>query len=283
MLIALGMIFVVVSVLGGYVGLGGKLAVLNQPFEVLIIFGSGASAFLIGNPPKVVRAALQSLMQMFRGSKYTGEHFLELLSLQYQIFRMLRQHGALSLEKHLENVEESDVFNAFPLVAEDEEAMHFFTDYLRLMVMGTDNPFEIESLMEQELEVHHREHHAVHHGLAVLGESFPALGIVAAVLGVIKTMGAISEPPEILGGLIGAALVGTFLGILLSYGWFSPFAQAVKHMKEEEATFLACIRSGLLAHLRGYAPLVSTEFARKAIPSHLRPSFIEVEDMVNEL
>lgn len=283
MFIALGMVLVVASVLTGYVALGGKLEVLNQPYEVLIIFGAGISAYIIGNPPRVIKATIQSLVQMFKGSKYSREHFRELLCLQYQIYRLLRKSGALALEKHLEDVEQSKIFQAFPLILEDEDAMNFLTDYLRMMVMGTDNPFEIESLMDQELEVHHKEMHSVYHGLAVLGESFPALGIVAAVLGVIKTMGAISEPPEILGGLIGAALVGTFLGILLSYGWFSPFAQAVRHIKEEEITFLTCMRSGLLAHLRGYAPLVSTEFARKAIPSHLRPSFLEIEEILSGL
>ena len=283
MLVALGMALVVASVLGGYMAMGGKLAVLNQPFEVVIIFGSGMSAFIIGNPPKVLKESFAALAQMFKGSKYSREHFAELLCLQYRVYRILQQNGALELEQELADPSNSNLFKAFPKVAKDHEAMHFLTDYLRMITMGTDNPFEVETLMEQELEVHHRETHAVTHALAVLGESFPALGIVAAVLGVIKTMGAISEPPEVLGGLIGAALVGTFLGILLSYGWFSPFAQAVKHIKDEEATYLQCLRSGILAHLRGYAPIVSTEFARKSIPTHLRPSFEEVEEMVSTL
>ena len=283
MLTALGMILVVASVLGGYVGLGGKLSVLNQPLELLIIFGAGSSAFLIGNPPRVVKSSLMSLAQMFTGARYEREHFLQLLALQYQMFRLVRKSGSLILEKHLADIENSTLFTNFPLIVEDDDAMTFLSDYLRLMSMGTDNPREIETMMDQEIEVADKEDYAITHNLAILGESFPALGIVAAVLGVIKTMGAISEPPEILGGLIGAALVGTFLGILLSYGWFSPFAQAVRHIKDEEASFKHCIRSGLLAHLRGFAPLVATEFARKAIPGHMRPSFIEVEDMVNEL
>lgn len=279
----IGMIAVVACVIGSYVAMGGKLAVLNQPFEVVIIFGAGISAFIIANPMRVVKGAFGKLAAVFKGPKYKKADYLELLSMQYQVFKLMKQKGALALEQHVENSHDSTLFQQFPTFHKDHHALEFFCDYIRLLTLGSDNPHEIESLMEQELEVHHAEDHTLGHALTNLAESFPALGIVAAVLGVIKTMGSISEPPEILGGLIAGALVGTFLGILLCYGWFAPLASAAKQVMEEESTYFACMKAGITAHLQGYAPQVSVEFARKALAHHNRPTFAEVEEAVNNL
>ncbi len=279
----IGMIAVVASVLGGYVALGGKLEVLNQPFEVVIIFGSGVSAFVVANPISVVKGSLGKLVGVFKGPKYKKADYLELLTMQYQVYRLMKQKGALALEQHVENSHDSTLFQQFPKFHKDHHALEFFCDYVRLMTLGSDNPHEIESLMELELDVHHAEDHAYQHALGNLAESFPALGIVAAVLGIIKTMGSISEPPEVLGGLIAGALVGTFLGILLCYGWFAPLAAAAKAVMEEESTYFACLKSGITAHLQGYAPQVSVEFARKALSHNNRPSFSEVEEAINDL
>ncbi|RED53397.1 flagellar motor stator protein MotA [Aestuariispira insulae] len=283
MFVIIGMVLVVAAVIGSYVAMGGKLSVLNQPFEVVIIFGAGISAFLVSNPLHIVKKGFGRLAGCVKGSKYKKADYLELLLCQYQVFKLMKQKGALALEQHVENPHDSTLFKEFPKFYSDHHALEFFCDYLRLMTLGTDNPHEMEALMDQELEVHHAEDHTVGHALTQLAESFPALGIVAAVLGVIKTMGSISEPPEVLGGLIAGALVGTFLGILLCYGWFAPLASTAKQIMEEEATYLGCLKTGILAHLQGYAPQVSVEFARKALAPHNRPTFIEVEEATGNL
>lgn len=283
MFVIIGMIAVVACVIGSYVAMGGKLSVLNQPFELVIIFGAGISAFIVSNPMSVVKKGFGRLVGCVKGPKYKKDDYMELLLVQYQVFKLMKQKGALALEQHVENPHDSALFKEFPKFYNDHHALEFFCDYLRLMTLGTDNPHEVETLLDQELEVHHQEDHTVGHALTQLAESFPALGIVAAVMGVIKTMGSISEPPEILGGLIAAALVGTFLGILLCYGWFAPLASAAKQIMEEEASYLTCLKTGILAHLQGYAPQVSVEFARKALAPHNRPTFTELEDAAGNL
>lgn len=283
MFVIVGMVLVVACVIGSFKAAGGHLDVLNQPLEFVIIFGSGISAFLVANPIGVVKKSFGRLGQCFKGPKYKKDDYLELLMVQYQVFKTMKQKGALALEQHVENPHDSTLFKEFPRFYNDHHALEFFCDYLRLMTLGTDNPHEVEALMDQELEVHHHEDHTVGHALTSMAESFPALGIVAAVLGVIHTMGSISEPPEILGGLIAGALVGTFTGILLCYGWFAPLASTAKQIMEEEATYLGCLKAGILAHLQGYAPQVSVEFARKALAPHNRPTFLEVEEASGEL
>ena len=283
MFVLIGIILVIVAVLGSYMAMGGKLGVLNQPFEFTMIFGAGAAAFLIANPIRVVKGALGRLGGIFKGPKYKKADYLELLTMQYQVFKLIKQKGALAVEQHVENPHDSTLFQPFTKFHKDHHATEFFCDYLRLMTLGTDNPHEVEALMDADLEAHHVHDHQVAHALTALAEGFPALGIVAAVLGIIKTMGSINEPPEILGKLIGGALVGTFLGILLCYGFFAPFASNAKAIMEEEATYFNCMKAGILAHLAGYAPSVSTEFARKSLAPHNRPTFAEVETAVESL
>jgi chemotaxis protein MotA len=283
MFLIVGSVIVLVSVVGSYMALGGKLHVLWQPFELVIIGGSGVGAYIIANPKTVLGKTIAGISSVMKGAKYKKQDYVELLSLLYQVFKLAKTKGMLALEAHVDHPEESDLFARFPSFLANHHAQEFLCDYLRLMTLGTDNPHELESLMDQELDTHHQEAHRVSHALQQLSEAFPGLGIVAAVLGVIKTMGSITEPPAVLGALIGAALVGTFLGILLCYGFVGPMATALKGNQEEEHLYFVCIKAGLIAHLQGYAPAVSVEFARKVLLSHTRPSFQELEEATQNL
>lgn len=283
MFLIIGSIIVVGSVLGGYVALGGHLIVLWQPFELVIIGGSGIGAFVIANNKQVLGGTLGAIGSVLKGPKYKRADYMELISLQYQVFKLAKSKGMLAMESHVENPSESSLFQEFPSFAADHHAVDFFCDYLRLMTMGTDNPHEMEGLIDQELEIHHEKDHEIQHALVALSEGFPALGIVAAVLGVIHTMGSITEPPEILGHLIGGALVGTFLGVLLCYGFVGPMAAALKGVQDADAKYLQCMKAGILAYLQGYAPAVCVEFSRKTLQAHVRPSFQEVEETTASL
>ncbi len=281
MLFIIGAIITLASVFGGFVVLGhGNLAVLWQPFEVVIIVGSAFGGFLIANPPVVLKQSLGAVAQLLKGPRYNKANYIELLSLLYVLFKEGKAKGMLSLERHVENPEESSIFRAFPNFVRNKKAMTFLTDYLRLLTLGTDNPHELESLIDEEIETHHAEEAQVVTAFTNVADALPALGIVAAVLGVIKTMGAITEPPEVLGALIAGALVGTFLGVLLSYGIVGPMGFSMKSRLETELKYLHCMKAGLVAYLQGYAPAICVEFARKALISNVRPTFYEVEDAV---
>ena len=283
MTVIVGILIVTGCVLGGYAGAGGHLDVLWQPLEFVIIGGAGIGALVISNPGKVLKGVAGGYGALVKGPKYKKDHYLELMTMQYQVFRMARTKGMLALEQHVENPHDSAVFQAFPKFHGDHHAVEFMCDYLRLMTLGTDNPHEVSDLMDADLDVHHHEAEHISHAMNSMAESFPALGIVAAVLGVIHTMGSITEPPEVLGHLIGAALVGTFAGILMCYGFFGPMAAAMKGIHDDEHVYFSCMKAGLIAHLQGYAPAVSVEFARKVLLSHQRPSFAEVEEACGEL
>lgn len=280
MLLVVGSIVVLACVLGGYMLAGGHMIVLFQPFEFLIIGGAAVGAFIIGNPKTVLSKVGGGIGKVIRGPQYTKEDYLELLSLLYIIFKMAKTKGMLTLESHVENPEESTLFAMFPKFLHNHHALVFLCDYMRLLILGTDNAHEVESLMDEELETHHAEDHAVSGALQTMADGMPALGIVAAVLGVIHTMGSITEPPEVLGHLIGGALVGTFLGVAMSYGFVGPVANSLKAVQDAESKYLTCIKAGLLAYMQGYAPAVAVEFARKALLSDVRPTFIEVEEAV---
>ena len=278
MFVILGTIVVIGSVIGGYLMVGGHLDVLFQPAEIVIIGGSGIGAFITSNNKETITGAISGMLGLLKGPKYKADDYLELLTLQYQVFRMAKSKGMLSLESHIENPEASALFQQFPGFAGYHHAVEIFCDYLRLMTLGTGNPLEVEGLIDQELDVHHEHLHEVAHAVNALAESFPGLGIVAAVLGVIHTMGSITEPPEVLGHLIGAALVGTFLGILLCYGFVGPMATALKGIYDADHNYFICLKTGIIAHLQGYAPAVSVEFARKTLGEAVRPSFSELEE-----
>jgi len=283
MLVIVGLLVVCGAVLGGYAGAGGHLGILWQPFEFVIIFGAGLGAMVCSAGGATMKKLLAEISKIVKGAKYKKADYLELLCLLYQLFRLAKTKGNLGLEQHIENPHDSTLFEQYPGFSADHHAVEFTCDYLRLMILGADNPHEIEALMDMELEVHHHESASVHGALAGLGDGLPAMGIVAAVLGVIHTMGLISEPPDVLGHAIGAALVGTFSGILLAYGFVSPMASAYKVAVDEDAKYFDCIKAGILAHMSGSPPAVSVEFARKSLYSHARPTFYEVENAASEL
>lgn len=283
MLIIIGTIIVTVSVLGGYAMHGGDLGVLWQPSEFIIIFGAAFGSFIIGTPKPIAMGTIKALGPMMRGPKYKKADFLELLSMQYSVYKLAKTKGDLALESHVEKPGDSPLFQRFPKFASDHHALAFLCDYLRLLTLGTNNAHEVEAIIDAEIEAHHHHNHTISSGVITMADAMPALGIVAAVLGVINTMGSITEPPEILGKLIGAALVGTFSGVLFSYGFFAPYGRAMEAVFENETLYLNCMKAGLLAHMQGYAPQVSIEFARKILPENLRPTFQELEETVTNL
>ena len=278
-----GILIVIGCTLGGYMAMGGKLGVLWQPFEVVIIVGAAIGAFVIANPASVVKQAASAFSKTMKGSKFKKDHYVELISCLYQILKVAKTKGNLGLEQHIENPQDSALFQQFPGVMANETALTFLCDYLRMLTLGSEDPHEMETLMDEEIEVVHHEHSEVAHALQTMADGMPALGIVAAVLGVIKTMGSITEPPEILGKLIGGALVGTFLGVWVSYGFLAPIAGKAQSVYNSEIKYLHCIKAALLAHMHGSPPAVSVEFARKALQVHDRPTFYEVEEAVGAL
>ncbi|WP_142846954.1 flagellar motor stator protein MotA [Telmatospirillum sp. J64-1] len=279
----IGMVVVASSVLVGYGAHGGNLSILWQPFEVLIICGAAIGAFILGNPRPVWMGAVKNIKLIFRGPRHDKASYIELLSLLYSVFKLAKTKGDLALESHVEKPDESPLFQKFPKFTADHHSRDFLCDYLRLLTLGTNNAHEVEAIIDAEIESHHEEAHAMSGAVTTMADGLPALGIVAAVLGVINTMGSITEPPEVLGGLIGAALVGTFLGVLLSYGFVGPIGNSMAKVFDSETRYMQCIKAGLLAHMQGYAPQVSIEFARKTLPPEVRPSFSEVEDTVTNL
>jgi chemotaxis protein MotA len=283
MRLIIGAIIVVLCVFGGYAAMGGKLLVLWQPFEFVIILGAAIGAFIIGNTGPVLKAVPSVFATLMRGPKYKQEAYVELLAMQFALYRLVQQKGALGLEQHIEDPENSTLFNAFPTFAANHHAVEFVCDYMRMVTMGADNIHEIDNLMEQELETHHQEQERVIASVQSVADATPALGIVADVLGVIKTMGSITEPPEVLGYLIGGALVGTFFGVFVSYGFFGPMAQSLRNIFEAESKYYLSLKAGLLAHIGGQPPVMAVEFARKALMSDVRPTFNQVEAATENL
>lgn len=283
MLVIVGSITVLVCVFGAYAVHGGHLGVLYQPSEFVIILGAAFGAFIIANTKSNIKQTFKGLKRALKGPVYKKADYLELLSVLYQIFKVAKTKGMLALEQHVEKPDESTLFAQFPKFQRDHHAVEFLCDYLRMMTLGTENPNEVETLIDSELEAHHAELHGASHAVQTMADGLPALGIVAAVLGVIHTMGSITEPPEILGGLVGAALVGTFLGVLVSYGFVAPIASAIQAVDNADAKYYQCMKAGLLAHMQGYPPAVSVEFARKVLFSTERPTFYEVEETVGAL
>lgn len=278
MRLIIGFVVIVACVIGGYIAMGGHLEVLVQPFEALIILGAAIGAFIIGNTGPVLKQSLGVFGILFRGSRYNKASYVELLGLQFSLFKLVQAKGILALEPHIENPKESAIFAKFPKFAANHHAVEFMCDYLRMVTLGTNNVHEMEALMDEELETHHQENERLINAVQSLADGTPALGIVAAVLGVIHTMGSISEPPEVLGHMIGGALVGTFLGVFVAYGFFGPFAQALRNIFDAENKYLLSMKTGLLAHISGYAPVMAIEFARKMLMSEDRPTFLEIDE-----
>jgi chemotaxis protein MotA len=282
-LIFIGSLVTLLSVFGGYAIEGGHLGALMQPVEILMIAGAGVGAFILGNNVKTIKATIQVLPTLFKGAKYDKSMYMELMGLLYVLLAKARKEGTLALESDIEDPSKSPVFSQYPKILEDHHIVEFLTDYLRLMVSGNMNAFEIESLMDEEIETHHVEGEAPAHALTKVGDAMPAFGIVAAVMGVVHTMASADQPPAILGEMIAQALVGTFLGILLSYGFIGPLANVAEQRVAEQTKMFQCIKVTILASLNGYAPAIAVEFGRKVLFSTERPSFSELEEHVRRV
>jgi chemotaxis protein MotA len=270
------------SVFGGFALSGGHLAALFQPLELLMIGGAAAGAFFVGNTPKAIKATLKTLPTCLKGSKYSKAVYMDLMALLYDILAKVRKEGLMTIEGDVENPAQSPLFANYPRILADHHVLEFMTDYLRLMVGGNLNAFEIENLMDNEIGTHHHEGEMPIHSVAKLGDAMPAFGIVAAVMGVVHTMESVGIPPSELGMLIAHALVGTFLGILLAYGFVGPLASLLEQKLDESTKMFECVKVTLLASLNGYSPALAVEFGRKVLYSTERPSFLELEQHVKQ-
>ncbi len=282
MLVIVGYVVVMGAVFGGFAMAGGHLAALWQPLELLMIGGGALGAFFVGNSMGAIKATLKDLPSLLKGSKYSKDAYMELMALLYELLTKVRKEGLMSIEGDIEKPEDSPIFSKYPKVVSDHHVVEFITDYLRIMVSGNLNSMEIENLMDVELETHHHEALVSSHVIAKLADGMPAFGIVAAVMGVVHTMESVGIPPAELGMLIAHALVGTFLGILLAYGFVGPLASLLEQKAEEGAKMFQTIKVTLLANLNGYAPVMAVEFGRKALGSAERPGFAELEEHVKQ-
>lgn len=280
LIIGFGIVFA--SIGFGYVWSHGNLLAIWQPLELLIIGGSALGAFVVANPGKVIKQVIVSIPQLLKGSKFNKALYMDLLGLMYDLFTKSRKEGMMALENDIEEPEQSPLFQKYPTIMKNHHALHFIVDYLRLMVSGNMNPFELENLMDVELETHHHEAEMPSKALATVSDGLPAFGIVAAVLGIVITMSSLGGPVEEIGAHVASALVGTFLGILLAYGFVAPMASALEHSAREEAKFLECIKVCFMATLNGYSPQITVEFGRKTLMSTERPTFLELEDHVKQ-
>jgi chemotaxis protein MotA len=282
MFVLIGWLIAMGAVFGVFIAHGGNISVVLHalPFEMAAIGGAALGAFLVNNQVKVLKATAKGLALCFKTSKYTKARYMELMALLYDILQKARKEGLMSIENDVESPHESPLFKKYPGVGNDHHVVEFVTDYLRMMVSGNLNSHEIESLMDSEIETHHHEAHSAVAALQRLAGGLPAFGIVAAVLGVVNTMGSVGQPPAVLGGMIGSALVGTFLGILLSYAFAEPLAGLLEQKVDESSKELQCIKTTLLASMQGYAPQVAVEFGRKVLYSTERPTFAELEGHV---
>jgi len=279
-LVIVGYIVVLLSVFGGFALAGGHMGALFQPLELLMIGGGAAGAFLVGNNGKAIKATLKALPTVFKGSKYSRALYMDMMALLYELLTKIRKEGLMSVEADVDSPENSPLFAKYPAIMADHHIIEFLTDYLRLMVSGSMNAFEIENLMDNEIETHHHEAEVPVHVVAKLGDGMPAFGIVAAVMGVVHTMESVGLPPAELGILIAHALVGTFLGILLAYGFVGPLSSLLEQKVHESTKMFQCIKVTLLASINGYAPAIAVEFGRKVLFSTERPSFSELETHV---
>jgi chemotaxis protein MotA len=273
-----GTIVVLGSVAGGFIWAGGHLGALWHPNEILVICGGALGAFMISNPLKLVKRSFGAAINLFKGPKYNREDYVDILKLIYDILSKLRKEGVLALEQHIEQPEKSDIFKKYPRILADHHLTEFITDCLRLMVSGNLEAHELESLLEYELETHHHEAAAPAHAVQKVADALPGFGIVAAVLGIVNTMSALDgADTATIGYKVGSALVGTFLGILVAYGLVGPIASAIENRANEEAKAFEIVKMALVASVRGYAPQVAVEFARKLLFSDVRPTFADLE------
>jgi chemotaxis protein MotA len=278
MMVIIGWVLALAGVFGGYAMAGGHLAALFQPLEVVMIGGGAIGAFVAANTMHGVKHTIGGLVSCFKGSKFTKGFYMELLALLFELLAKIRKEGLMSLESDVEEPDKSPIFAKYPTITSDHHLVEFITDYLRLMVGGNLNSLEIENLMDNEIETHHHEEMHQSHAVAKLADGLPAFGIVAAVMGVVHTMESLHLPPQELGILIAHALVGTFLGILMSYGFVAPLATVLEGKASESTKVYQTVKIVLLASLNGFSPQVCVEFGRKVLFSTERPTFRELEE-----
>jgi chemotaxis protein MotA len=279
-----GILVIFIMVFGGYVIAGGKMAIIMEaaPFEMIIIGGAAIGSFVISNDMAGIKHTIKDLGKVFKGPKWTPVDYRELLCLLFELIRLARQN-AVALEEHIEDPQNSAIFSKYPKILTDHEAVDLICDTLRSASMNYDDPHQVEEVLEKRMDAN--KNHALHssHAMQSLADGLPALGIVAAVLGVIKTMASIDQPPEILGGMIGGALVGTFLGVFLAYGLVAPFATKIQSAVEDDSHFYQLIREVLVANLHNHATNICIEVGRQNTPSHCRPSYSEVEEALKNV
>lgn len=279
-----GIVVIFVMVFGGYLAAGGKMGIIIKalPFEMMMICGAAVGSFFISNSMSAVKHTIGDLGRVFKGPKWVHEDYKDLLCLLFELIRLARQNP-VAIEEHIEAPDESSIFSKYSKIIKDKEAVALICDTMRSASMNYDDPHQVEEVLEKRMEANM--HHALHssHALQQVADGLPALGIVAAVLGIIKTMGSIDQPPEVLGKLIGGALVGTFLGVFLAYGFVGPFAAKVKTVTEEDGHFYQLIREVLVANLHAHATNICIEVGRQNTPSHCRPSFSELEEALKSV
>lgn len=280
MIPAIGIVLIFACVFGIYIVSGGKIDIVLHalPHELGTIMGAAIGAYLISNHSTILKKTFKEIMVALKGAKWKKQDYKDLLCLLFALCKLMKTKGIIAVEKHIEKPEESSLFSQYPKIAHDHFAVDLICDTLRTLTMGLENPMQIEELIEKQLEKHHHESSGVGHALQGMADGLPAIGIVAAVLGVIKTMASITEPPEVLGGMIGGALVGTFLGVFMAYCLIGPLAAKNMSIHNEEQQFYFIIRDILVAHLKGMAPQVSAEIGRTQVPSHMQPAFSEMEE-----
>jgi chemotaxis protein MotA len=282
MFVIIGYVFAIAMILGGYVGSGGHVSSLWQPLEIVMIGGGAFGAFIVANGGKPLKATLKALPKLFKGSMLNKAFYMELLAMMSEVLDKMRREGLMAIEADVENPHDSPIFSKYHKVSHDHHLMEFLTDYLRLMLTGTLNAMELENMMQGEIDTHHHEAEVPIHAIEGLGDGMPAFGIVAAVMGVVHTMESADKPPAVLGQMIATALVGTFLGILLAYGFITPLAKVLHHKMHEESKVYECIKVTLLASINGYPPQLALEFGRKALFSTERPTFAELEEHIKQ-
>lgn len=280
MFVFIGAVIVIGSVLGGFMWHGGKPMALNQPNEVLIIGGAALGSLLISTPFKVVKGILGQLKGVLSGG-YTGKDYLDQLVMMFEIFNVARRDGLVGLENHIEHPEDSEIFQRYPKFAKSHEAMAFFADTMRVIISGAVQPHDLEDMMDADIEAIHEEELKPSTALGTVADALPGLGIVAAVLGIVITMAHLDGSPEEIGQNVAAALVGTFLGILMCYGYVGPLSTSLKHRVDENTQYIKCMKHALLAFNKGVAGVIAVEFARRALTNDVRPTFLELEEACN--
>lgn len=285
MLGAIGFIITFVTVFGGYIEAGGKIEIILEalPHELPMLLGGAIGAYLVANKGTVLKATFKEIIKSFKAPKWKKQDYKDLLCLLFALCKLMKSKGLIAVEQHLEKPEESTIFSQYPKIVHDHFSIDLICDTLRMLTMGLESANQIEDMIDRQLEKHHHEASGAGHALQGMADGLPAIGIVVAVLGVVKTMASINEPPAVLGAMIGGALVGTFMGVFVAYCVVGPVASKNLAVHNEEQQFYFIIRDVLVAHLKGYAPQISVEIGRGDIPSHLQPTFAQMEEAVSAI